>query len=344
MRTLIYFSFLCFFQIQLATAQRVPKVKPLIVKATSTECNVCGMHFWDDFRELKQIYTDEAVVMAVHPLVFSNLYNSSSEEFVDNLSVFWGTPTLYLNGEMSEGFWLIDTRDFVETVQERQVVAYPFIDFSIEENTLDVKVETQFFKDLSRPHYLAIYVLEDDVRANQSNRSLDELHSNILRTHIGESVMGTLMSEEEITANQIFINEFSTTLDTSWAKENIKVSAVIYVKNGEQFSVVNGETATSPSLSTSVNELEAANVQLTASPTIMNEQASIEVNLPAPFKDLTLNLVNSLGQTVHSLYTGDLPKGVHTFNLQSTNLPSSGIYFLMLRKGESTLIEKIVVR
>ena len=45
----------------------------------------------------------------------------------------------------------------------------------IENNFINVSIKTQFFKEKSRPHYLGVYVLEDDVPSDVKFRRVNEI-------------------------------------------------------------------------------------------------------------------------------------------------------------------------
>ena len=51
MKTLTSFFAAIFIIISTAFAQRIPPNKPVIIKVTSTECNVCGLEAWDELKD-----------------------------------------------------------------------------------------------------------------------------------------------------------------------------------------------------------------------------------------------------------------------------------------------------
>jgi len=345
MKRLIPIFVAVFFTITTTFGQRIPPNKPVIFKATSTECNVCGLRAWDELKDAIDLYERDAVIMAVHPFEESLLHTETSTELMENTPQFFGTPSFFINNESLPFQWLGEARQKLEAFQARQVVAHPFINYVIEENQLKVEVETQFLKRVIRPHYIGVYVLEDELKEYQSNRGPEELHSKIVRTHLGENTFGVLLSPDNIEANQTIKNNFTLELNPKWETDKIELAAIIWEKSGDQFNVVNSNTAFGPtSLSTSINVLASNNVNLSVQPTIIANSAIIQLDLPIALMNLKVSLVNSLGQQMATIFTGNLPKGNHIFSLNRNDFSTGGLYFLVAEKDGDRLVEKIVLK
>ena len=334
-----------FFTAITAFAQLILPNKAVLFKATSTECNVCGLQAWDELKDAIELHERNAVIMAVHPLEESQLYTKTSRDLMENVSRFFGTPSFYVNNESLPFQWLGDARQMIEAFQDRPVVAHPSIDYIIEENQLKVQVKTQFFKRTNRPHYVGVYVLEDELKAFQDNRGPEDLHSKIVRTHIGENTFGTLLSEGEIKVNQEFINNYTLALDPEWLTEKIELAVIIWERRGDRYDVVNSNTAfNQTALSTSVNVLAVNNVDLKVQPTIITNSAMVQLVLPTALTGLNISMMNALGQQITTIFSGNLPKGTHAFTLNRSDYPTGGLYFLVAEKEGSRLIEKIILK
>jgi len=326
-------------------AQRVPPNKPVIFKATSTECNVCGLRAWDELKDAIDLYEKDAVIMAVHPLEESQLHTATSTALMENAPQFFGTPSFFVNNHSLPFQWFQEARLMIETFQEREVVAHPFIDYVIEGNELKVQVKTQFFKRTNRPHYVGVYVLEDELVAYQSSRGPEELHSKIVRTHLGEHTFGTLLTEDIIEVNQEFNTNYTLALNPEWLTENLELAVIIWEKRGNTYEVINSNTAFEPTaLSTSINVLTANKVDLSVQPTILSNSATIQLELPVALDALNLRVINSLGQQVKNIFSGDLTKGTHTFLLNRSDYGTGGLYFLVAEKNGDRLVEKMIVK
>ena len=125
-------------------AQRIEPNKALLFKATSTECNVCGLRAWDEMKEAVDLYGKKAVIIALHPLEESLLHTPTSTALMENAPRFFGTPSFLVNNQSLPFQWLGEARKMIEAFQERQVVAHPFIKYGIDNNQVKVEVKTQY--------------------------------------------------------------------------------------------------------------------------------------------------------------------------------------------------------
>ena len=326
-------------------AQRVEPNKALLFKATSTECNVCGLRAWDEMKEAIDLYEKDAVIIAVHPLEESLLHSPTSTALMENAPQFFGTPSFFVNNQSLPFQWLGEARKMIEAFQERQVIAHPFIEYAVESNQLKIEVKTQYLKRIIRPHHIAAYVIEDKVKEFQNNRSPEELHSKIMRTHLGEEVFGTLISLAPIEINQEFTHNYTLDIAPEWNPENLEVVVIIWERVGDRYQIINSNVATEPtSLSTSINILEANAVSLQIQPTIINNSATVQLDLPLAIEGLNLNVVNALGQPVKNIFSGNLPKGEHTFTLNRRDYAAGGLYFLVVEKNGDRLVKKMIIR
>lgn len=334
-----------FFTIPTIYAQRITPNKALLFKATSTECNVCGLRAWDEMKQAIELYEKEAVIIAVHPLEESLLHTPTSTALMENTPQFFGTPSFFVNNQSLPFQWLGEARKIIEAFQERQVVAHPFIEYAIEGNKLKVEVKTQYLRRTIRPHHIAAYVIEDKVKEFQNNRGPEDLHSKIMRTHIGEEVFGTLLSSDPIEINQEFTNNYTLDISSEWNPENLDVVVIIWERIGEKYELINANVATEPTaLSTGINILEANEVNLQVHPTIINNSATIQLDLPLAIEGLNLTVINALGQAVKNIFSGDLPKGNHTFMLNRSDYAAGGLYFLVAEKNGDRLVKKMIIK
>ncbi len=326
-------------------AQRVEPNKALLFKATSTECNVCGLRAWDEMKEAVNLYEKKAVIIAVHPLEESLLHSPTSTALMENAPQFFGTPSFLINNQSLPFQWLGEARKIIEAFQERQVVVHPFIEYAIDNNQVKVEVNTQYLKRTNRPHHIAAYLIEDKVREFQNNRGPEDLHSKIMRTHFGADVFGTLLSSAPIEINQAFTHNYTLDIAPEWNPENLEVVVVIWERVGDRYEVINSNVATEPSaLSTSINILEANEVNLQVQPTIINNSATIQLDLPLAMERVNLNVVNALGQSVKNIFRGDLLEGTHTFTLDRSDYAAGGLYFLVAEKNGDRLVKKMIIK
>jgi hypothetical protein len=89
----------------------------------------------------------------------------------------------------------------------------------------------------------------------------------------------------------------------------------------------------------SVRENEfAQKINMTVTPNPSAEQASVSFALKN-YGEVTLNIVNSLGETIGSVYKGSLEAGEHTFPIHFTN---NGVYFVRLSTVNGIATVKVV--
>ncbi len=334
-----------FFAVATVFAQRITPNKAVLFKATSTECNVCGLRAWDEMKQAIELYEKKAVIIAVHPLEESLLHTPTSTALMENTPQFFGTPSFFVNNQSLPFQWLGEARKMIEAFQEREVVAHPFIEYTIEGNQLKVEVRTQYVKRTNRPHYIAAYVIEDKVKEFQNNRGPEDLHSKIMRTHFGEAVFGELLSTENIEINQEFTNNYTLDIAPEWNPENLEVAVVVWERVGERYEIINANVETEPTgLSTSINILEANEVNLQIQPTIINHSATVQLDLALAIEGLNLKVINALGQPLKNIFSGDLPKGNHIFMLNRSDYATGGLYFLVAEKNGDRLVKKIIIK
>jgi hypothetical protein len=327
-----------------AFSQRVPPSKPVFIKATSTECHVCGRNSWDQFKDIIILHEKEATIFAVHPLEESLLFSNSSVEVASNFPLFYGTPTYYINNNNIDHTWIAASKETVELFKKQRVTVHPFIDYHIENQEVKVNVKTQFLKGTNRPYYLSVYLIEDQVIEQQQLRGPEDKHSKILRKRFGTEDFGTLYSPDPIEANQTFEHQFSMPIDAKWDPNNLEIAAIIWERKGEKYSVINSNTALKPALTTSLNQLEKLGINLQVQPNLIEQQATISINLPSSQENLHLFIVNPLGQTIQTIKTGNLSSGKHQFELNASDFNLSGLHFLVLEKDGARLSRKAMFK
>ena len=218
------------------------------------------------------------------------------------------------------------------------------IEMQLEGQALEVKARVQFFKPGNGAYYLSLFIIEDNVIADQSNRGSDVEHPKILRGRLTSETFGELIANGDVAENQTFDFRLNRAISPDWNTDNLEVAAIIWEKIGETYEFVNTETVTEFSTFTSVNQLEQAGVQLAVHPTTLNTQSTISINLPVAQDNLSLRLINANGQLVKNIFSGTLSNGTHQFSLAKERQLTSGLYFIQLEKEGSSITERIVVQ
>ena len=218
------------------------KNKALIVDYTETWCPTCGSYggpTLDDLVTNKEC-TSASVIKACQaslPVSFNSPI--SAGWFTDRVCPAW--PTFGINADVfgpismniNSNVNYINTK--INTFAGQPNVADVALMKSISGTTMTVTTKVKFYtaQAASKDIRLAVYVLEDNLIANQQmDGAPDEpnyLHRNLLRAGNASTYKGaSLNTSAAIAANQEFEKTYSITLNSAWKTANLKVVAVIY--------------------------------------------------------------------------------------------------------------------
>ena len=100
---------------------------------------------------------------------------------------------------------------------------------------LQVDSKIKFFKVVTNNYYVAAYLTEDSIYSSQtSDASVEKnVHYSILRTKMGKSITGDIISESFIKKDMIFKKTFEAVLDPKYKKEKLKAVVVVWMKNSD---------------------------------------------------------------------------------------------------------------
>ncbi len=325
------------------TAQRLTPPKPVVIKFTATWCNVCGLYFWDDFKFLVEEFDRDAVIFAAHASPVSQLYTTTAEAIGNNFPDRLGQPELFLNGNYVEEGWINTTRDLIEESKTKTPVAYISLEHTMEADSVLATVNLQFLKSTNRPLYLALYIVEDQVTAFQNNRSPDDKHAKILRTHFGEHPFGTLIASSLVEQDATIEWQQRIALDTAWQAENLAVTAILWERAGDQYHILNANASGTPTLSTSVDKHPLQAIHLTITPTLFSQQTTVHLSTPSPLSFAHLELLDLNGRSIYSLHKGIINSGDTTFALTAPSSLSAGMYLLRLVSDGRSVVRKLIL-
>ena len=328
-------------------AQRITLPKPVVIKVTATWCAACGSSSWDDFKFISEEFGQDAVILAVHASELSQLHSPTAKAIADNIPDRLGQPELFLDGEYVEGNWISGTRNYIEFVQTTEPVAHVFLSLEIVDNQIRATTTVKFLKDSNREHYLGLYVVENRLAAFQINRGPEEKHSKVLRTHFTENTFGNLISETDIVKDAAFDATYSMEIDTAWNIDNIELAAIIWEKVGERYFVTNANTSLtslSAAVTTSLASSFLEKAQLTIHPTLVRDDALIQLSSPSNLGTASIELLDMNGAVLSSIYQGTIPFGKNSFALPIPVTLSNGVYLIRLISNGDSLIRKFIVK
>ncbi len=110
------------------------------------------------------------------------------------------------------------------------------------------------------------------------------------------------------------------------------------IVSGTDFgSRIKGQYSVDATVSVPEEAMDRADVEIYPNP--VNDRGTIMINLPKD-EQLSVNLLNSLGQQVSTVFSGKLSRGSHQIALDLTDR-SSGIYFVKFSGGTTNAIFKV---
>ena len=327
-------------------AQDVPETQtPIVNKITATWCSNCGSWGWDIFEGLLDENKDKAIMIAAH--YSGNLNTPVGEAFADNFDVF-SQPRFVLNNEdqnanrnsVAENISQISGK--IADMNTQSPVANVGFYAEMKDGKIEVQTKTKFFQTSEGEYYLSLYVLEDDVTMMQSGRGLAE-HKAIMRTSFDTEVFGSRLSMMNMLgAGMEITGTHSIDIDGSWDTDNLTVVGMIWKKEGDKYLFVNANSTTDYSGNTSSTNNNFVQISdFSVSPTIITNIGIVDVNLSEPIKGAEMNLYSIEGRKIASIFSGDLATGIHTFEINRSDSPVSGMAFLVIEQGGIKLSRKI---
>lgn len=329
---------------QIAFGQEVPQTQKIVItKIAATWCPPCGGTAWDRFEKINEEYAGKAVILTAHPSRTSKLHSPEAIDFSNNLPQAFGQPLFYVNSAKYTTNTILDNAEAsINNANEVSPMANTGITATIKDNALEVNAKVKFFQEGDGAYYLSLLVIEDGVIEQQASRGSEAVHKRVLRSSLMGGTFGQEIASGTISADTEYTFADTKTLETKWVAENLEVAAIIWKKVDFGYEFVNAHSE-NVSFSTSVNFLETAGVNMSLSPTILRENATVSINAPIALEDLTIRLFNIAGQPVQTIFSGNLNDGFYQFIIDKTHLTASGVYFLQMEAAGSVISRKLVV-
>lgn len=329
---------------QTSFSQEVPQTQKIVItKIAATWCPPCGGTAWDRFETINEKYAGKAIILTAHPSRSSRLHSPEAIDFSNNLPQAFGQPLFYVNSAKYTTNTILENAEAsINQANEGSPIANTGITATIKDNTLEVKAKVKFFQAGDGDYYLSLLVIEDGVIEQQASRSSEAVHKKVLRSSLMGGTFGQEIANGAIAADTEYTFTDTKELDPKWITDNLEVAAIIWQKIDGVYNFVNAHSD-NVSFSTSVNFLETAGVNLSLSPTILRENATVSINTPIALDNLTIELFNIAGQPVQNIFSGNLNNGFHQFIIDKSHLTTSGVYFLQMENLGSVISRKLVV-
>jgi hypothetical protein len=320
----------------------VPVQSTLITKRTATWCSNCGSWGWSLFKNLLEDNKSKAVFFAAH---FSgDLANTTATQITTNFEAAY-QPVFYLNeinqnANSSNGSTVRNSvAQKVDAAFAQQPIANVGFDSSYANGTMTVNAKVKFFQPANGEYYLGLYLVEDNVVANQASVGANANHRRVLRSSFSSSTWGELIGNGSFNAGQEYSFIFSQAVANP-AAHDYSLVGVIWKKEGDKYKVLNTWSSDIQG-GASVTEEPASAHPISVVPNLVRTSAQVQVLLNSEAKQAILEVYDGKGARLKGIFAGNLAAGQHSFELNRENAPN-GIYFLRFSADGQEWMEKVV--
>ncbi len=219
-------------------------------------CGPCGYYGKPAMKNMTEKYKDDFVVISCQ-LSSSGYQDPFNNPDANRMAQLWnvsGVPTAAVGGNEASATKVgggssmetgIDNK--ISSILSGKAITNSRITKTVTGDEMKIKVETKFFEAVSDEYYISTFILEDNLIDRQyvsgSGWQDPAEFDNILRRALepGTAGYGVLLNTEgAVKANKVLEKEYTTTLDPSWKKENIKVAVVVWKKGPNGVVISNG--------------------------------------------------------------------------------------------------------
>lgn len=189
---------------------------------------------------LKAIYGDQVVVVAVHAGFFAQPTSSLPTDFrttageaMNSFFGFLSYPSGMVNRIGYPGQHVLNFQAWPPAVADA-LLQTPLVDLNIEAdftgNTITADVEVIYQTDLDGDYALVLWITEDGIIAPQKNgveTIPDYEHNHVLRTSLN-STWGDTISSGPVEVLNPYNKSYSTSWNAEWNEQNCHVVAFLY--------------------------------------------------------------------------------------------------------------------
>lgn len=351
----ILYTLLLLLTFQWVTAQEitVPETQQsIITKHTATWCPSCGTLAWDVFSSLVDEVTSDAILVAAHRSKSSDLYSQVAEDFLSNMPGVIYQPEFFVNEEKFGGNYQ-NLADNIKAKVAENAQQAPLVQTGIQllvnedgSGPLRINTKTRFFENAQGTYHLSVWLIEEEVVADQANRGTDVPHKQVLKKALTEASFGIQIVAADAEAGTEIDNSFEYALGAEEDIKNLEIAAIIWRKEGGKYFYVNGNSSTTFSAvtTTSTNVLESRLESFTVTPSLIDSEGMIELDLNQRLENAQLNLYNVYGQLIQPVFSGNIETGVNRFPLNVNTAQSGGLYLVNLTTREGTISRKVMIK
>lgn len=217
--------------------------KTLITKRTATWCPNCGTWGWDLAKGIEELNNPNAILIRAH--YSGDLESQVADDITKNFNALY-QPEFYINEDrqsVGSTNWSSMIAGFESTINENAGkeanVSFSLLS-TVNEDTISTDVTVEVLNNVSGEYYLALYLLEDGVIANQASLGAETTHNSILRRSLSGESFGSQIFNGAADAGSSASTSQTLYLDgESLGNRNFRVLAIVWKKEGDSYLVEN---------------------------------------------------------------------------------------------------------
>ncbi len=292
-------------------------------------------------------------VVFVDVQLVSSDYGSESGDVVSDeivkqsyVPAFWMIDKVVDNGDVGSDSKAVSyATNAYNTLAGEGVTANIAFEYEITGDNLTVNTLTKYFKQTSGDYYVNIMLLESDFQVNQSGAGLIDAQ-RVLRVLFSgedsagdEEFWGTQVGSSDIAAGTEVAKTFSTTLNSSWVKDNFTVVATIWYRSGSTRKAIGAEDIpgdVTPAINDPVQLSEQSRFILNS-----NGKAGVTFfNLKEG--NVRLCIYDMAGRVIARPLDAWFKSGNHTVIIKTPDL-AAGVYNYRLVTPDKVIADKLIV-
>jgi hypothetical protein len=310
----------------------------------ATWCGNCGRYGIPITNQIINQTGNKAIFYTIHSSSSSDLYSSTAGSLGNALGVS-AVPKWTLNWEVvNESISTIES-SIVNSINSNYSATGADVnagfEWRIENDTIHVETLTKFFNSLSGEFYVSLYLSEDSIWAYQSNYdpnipSGHIYHNHILRTSFSANPFGLEVAEGYIDAGSTYSNFHKIKVDPNWNLDQIHLSAIVWQKNGTDYTFKNINDQGAKNISNSIAyKTKKENLSFNVYPNPNNGVLNIELN--KLLNEPLIKIYNLQGALV---YQGTI-ENTFTTQVDISHL-KSGVYLVQLQSEKAIGSKRII--
>lgn len=350
MKRLILLAFFSFSMVTMNAQEVSEEQWTLVTKKTADWCPFCGQYGWTFKNYLLEDYADQNVVvwMAHHS---GGLMTPTAKAISDNFNAS-GQPVFFINNDnMSVNSSNLDAkRAEFQLIIESLNLFSPFAGVGSTATFDGEKIETtskaKFFIELEGGEYwLASYLVDDELIAQQASQGNNALHENILMhsfngtNYFGENILtGAVEADQEFTVDGLL--DFSGQANIPDYADGYSIVTILWTKVGDIYTPLNMNKQQITGVVGTNDILKNINI---AAFHLGAGQVNLNITSDQNINDATIHLFDINGRSITSRNNVTINNGENQLVLETQEL-TLGTYVVVVESDLGSRSIKISVK